>query len=182
MKVSLRLEDAILAAIDASAAEEGITRSRWIARLIEREINVTSASHPPAVSRGPRGKLHLRVDRRDVDAIDQVAGKLGVRRNQWIERVIKGKLWAGEGRLAPLPVTAAAMTEAVGQIVRIGRNVNQAVHAINSAPMPQSRLDLVRVGEHLVQMQADIRDTIDEARRTLLALAAGEREYWEDRH
>lgn len=179
MFVGLRLKDEAVAKMDIVAKEQGVSRSRWIASLIERELAGQGAPARLRPKRsGARQAITIRVPVEDAERIDRAADALGMKRSHWIVKMIEGRLWDGEGRVTPSPLTQAALGSAINQIVRIGRNVNQAVHAINAAVLPGSGLDIARCAEQLAAMREDIREEVAAAEDKLFALAIGEQRYW----
>lgn len=175
-----------MAAIKAATDAEGVTRNQWIARLIERELDTAASPPSPSPPRRRRGGekkfVALRIDAADRDAVDRAAARLGMRRSQWIARRIRGGISTAAESVLPSRETHLQAAEAIAQIVRIGRNVNQAVRAVNASILPESGLDLRRCTDHLTAMRDDIWQAIDHAEDRLLALARGEQKYWRDDH
>lgn len=182
MKISMRLDDELVGRMDADAAAKGVTRSRWIAVLVARELG-----SQPAQGRtrreafaAPR-QVHLRFDGNMVAEMERAASSFGMTRNQWIASVLQGRLSDSEGRVIVSPVSKQAIREAIGQIVRIGRNVDQAVHAMNAAAMPGSRLDPSTIGAQLVAMAREVGTVCEDSRRELLDHLNAEQPYWKHR-
>ncbi|CAM3055011.1 MULTISPECIES: ribbon-helix-helix domain-containing protein [Bacteria] len=186
--ISLRLKDDLIAEIDRVAAAHGQTRSAWIAQILTR--TVLASEHDDLPIAGAAGRLDheghsdeqvrvtVRLNRREIEAIDIVGAPLGLSRNEWIKRALRWQLWdkAAQLRLCP------AMKEEVGkvrkQILLIGRNINQAVHAMNAANQPESSLDIARIAEPFLETCADLKIVLHATRRSLSAYVGGEVAYW----
>lgn len=165
--------------LDQVARGEGLSRSRWIARLIAKELQVADGQPGRRpIRNGERQAITIRVPIEDVELIDRSADALAMKRSQWIVTLIEGRLWDGEGRVIPSPLMQEALGTAINQIVRIGRNVNQAVHAINVAAMPESSFDMERAIGRLLAMREELSDVLRSAEDKLFELAIGEQRYW----
>lgn len=182
MKLSLRIEDKTAASLDAAAAAQGLTRSRYIARLIERDLDGVPASKTRWQPRqtGRRKQIALRLDEAEIADIDRAASQLGMRRSQWVATRIRGGLIGPDGSVMLSPISGDALGKIIAQIIRVGRNVNQAVHAVNSSVMPDSALDLKRCAEQLTAMRDDVLETVEEAERSFLEVAIAEQRYWKE--
>jgi hypothetical protein len=177
-----------MAYLDRVAAAHGQTRSAWIAQILTR--TVLASEHDDLPIAGAAGRLDheghsdeqvrvtVRLNRREIEAIDIVGAPLGLSRNEWIKRALRWQLWdkAAQLRLCP------AMKEEVGkvrkQILLIGRNINQAVHAMNAANQPESSLDIARIAEPFLETCADLKIVLHATRRSLSAYVGGEVAYW----
>lgn len=179
MKWLQAIDDDVAAKMNAAAQTEGLTRSRWVARLIERELDSRPAPPtPPKRHRGEQKFLKLRIDAPVMDAIDVVANSAGMTRNQWVKNVLASRVFNKDGEIVLSPILAKKMGDGVGQLLAIGRNINQAVHAINSAVMPDSGMNLVQCANHLLAMRDDLEEAMTADRLLLLEMANAERRYW----
>ena len=179
MHLTMRIDDDVAIKMNAAAKAEGLTRSRWIARLIERELAAQPALPPPPKHRlGDRRYLTLRVDAPVIDAIDVAAHSVGMKRNQWIINVLTSRVFSKDGEILLPPIARQKLTDQRGQLLAIGRNINQAVHAINSAVMPDSGMNLVQCANHLLAMRDDLDEAMTADRILLLEMANVERKYW----
>lgn len=180
MNFTMRFDDKCGPALEIAAAKDGISRSRYVARLIERELaelGPQSESFLPR-QRGRKKIVVIRLDEGEIAAVDHAAGQLALRRNQWIVRRIRGGLVSEDGSVRLSPVTASALGEIISQVVRIGRNVNQLVHAINTAVTADAAMNLSRFSEDLMAMRDDIIVVVDAAETQLLEAATAEQQYW----
>lgn len=182
MIIGLRIGDETVEQIDAAAEVKGVTRSRWIAGLIAKELG----SQPRQGKRrrrvfGPPRQVHLRFDAAMAEDMEQVASSFGMTRNQWIVSVLHGRLSDSDGRVVVSPISKEAIREALGQIVKIGRNVDQAVHAMNAAALPGSRLNSSSIAAQLIGMAGEVRKVCEESRRELLDHLNAEQPYWKHR-
>lgn len=179
MRLTFSIKDDLGAAADAAAQAEGLTRSRWIARLIEREVGqVPTPPKPPKRHRGETIKLHIRIAAPVADGIDAAARSAGMKRNQWVANVLSSRVFTKDGEIVLSPIMRQKLMDQRGQILSIGRNINQAVHAINSAVMPDSGMNLVQCANHLMSMRDDLEEAMTVDRLQLLELASAERRYW----
>lgn len=179
MKWLQAIDENVAAKMDAVAHAEGLTRSRWVARLIERELAARPAPPtPPKRHRGETVKLHLRIDAPVMDAIDIAANSAGMKRNQWVKNVLASRVFSKDGEIVLSPILRQKLTDQRGQLLAIGRNINQAVHAINSAVMPDSGMNLVQCANHLLAMRDDLDEAMTADRIVLLEMANVERKYW----
>lgn len=169
--LKVRIDEALRVDVDAAAHRVGVSRSQFartaLAEKLRGQGTADAASSPQQV--GHRKSLHVRLDASETDAIDGVAARLGMKRNQWIVKRIRGALWDGKGNLHPSPSTADAIGGAVFQLQQIGRNLNQAVRAVNASAMPESGMDQSTVVAGLVRMQADVQGAIDAATAAILS-------------
>lgn len=182
MFVGLRMNDEVVAQIDAAATAKGVTRSRWIAALVAKELG--SQPEQRKVRRrasGPPRQVHLRLDAAMADDMEHAASTFGMTRNQWIVSVLHGRLSDSEGQVVVSPISKEAIREALGQIVKIGRNVDQAVHAMNASAMPGSRLNPSAIASQLVDMAKEVRTVCEESRQELLNHLNAEQPYWKHR-
>ena len=179
MRLTFSINSETGTAADAAAQAEGLTRSRWVARLIERELAARPAPPTPAKRhRGETVKLHLRIDAPVMDAIDIAANSAGMKRNQWVKNVLTSQVFSKDGEIVLSPILRQKLTDQRGQLLAIGRNINQAVHAINSAVMPDSGMNLVQCANHLLAMRDDLDEAMTADRILLLEMANAERRYW----
>lgn len=179
MIVALRLSDEVVADLDGAARAHGLSRSGWIARAIKQALGQGGRCPRKRRARtGSRQAITIRVPTEDVEHIDRSAEAMAMKRSQWIATLIEGRLWDGEGRVIPSPLMQEALGTAINQIVRIGRNVNQAVHAINAAAMPESSFDMERAIGRLVAMHEELKTELRAAEDRLFELAIGEQRYW----
>jgi hypothetical protein len=179
MKWLQAIDDDVATKMTAAAQAEGLTRSRWVARLIERELDSRPApSKPPKRHRGETVKLHLRIDAPVMDAIDAAANSAGMKRNQWVKNVLASRVFNKDGEIVLSPILRQQFTDQRGQLLAIGRNINQAVHAINSAVMPDSGMNLVQCANHLLAMRDDLDEAMTADRILLVEMANTERRYW----
>jgi predicted HicB family RNase H-like nuclease len=175
-QISVRLRDELVEAIDKAAAAEGITRSRWVANLMTRELG--AESHSPKRPRGETVKCQLRIDAPVMDAIDVAADNVCMKRNQWVVNVLTSRVLNKDGEILLPPIARQKSTDQGGQLLAVGRKINQAVHAINSAVMPDSGMNLVQCVNHLLAMRDELEEAMTADRISLLEMANTERRYW----
>lgn len=179
MLVSLRLKDDRLSQIDARAQAAGKTRSKWLADLIDRELGEGESDIAPVEKRdGPRTRIELRLTTREVAAVEKIAEPLGLTAAKWVILLLRWQLFDRANELKLAPATKRELEKISAQIVRIGRNVNQAVHAMNAAAMPGSALRIDRVAAQLLDMQTTMRDMIVQAERDIIRLVSADVRYW----
>ncbi|PAV67836.1 hypothetical protein WR25_02706 [Diploscapter pachys] len=183
MMISFRLKDDLVSEIDRVAAANGQTRSAWMATTLARAVLAPTNDDLPLAEAG-RGRsddpvrVTVRLRRAEVEAIDRAGSPLGLSRNEWIKRTIRWQLWdrAGELRLSP------AIRDEIGkvrkQILLIGRNINQAVHAMNAANQPESSLDIARIAVPFLETCGELKTILHTARRTISTYVGGEVGYW----
>lgn len=143
---------------------------------LRRQGAADAASLPQRT--GAKKSIHVQLVASETAVIDRAAAGLGMKRNQWIVKRLRGALWDEKGNLHPSPSTADAIGGAVFQLQQIGRNLNQAVRAVNASAMPESGMNQAVVVANLVRMRADVQSAIDAATAAILAAANGERAYW----
>ena len=154
-----------------------------MARAIERELGAeghggASSASPGNGLRGGRRQVNLRMSVAMIAAVDEAAQSFGMTRSQWIISALRGRLWDREGKVVVSPIAKQAISAMINQVVRIGRNVDQAVHAMHSANLPGSGLDKNRIAGQLVEMRGDVREVVETNRRALLAELNVEEDYW----
>jgi hypothetical protein len=62
--------------------------------------------------------------------------------------------------------------------VRIGQNINQAVHAMNAANQPESSLDIAKIAPQFLDTCTDLKSIVFAARREVSSCIGGEVGYW----
>ena len=180
----MRLSDDLTAEIDRLAAANGQTRSSWISTaLTQAAVSPESRGVPimPVQGRGHPDdyiRVTVRLNRSEMEAIDTVAAPMRLARNEWIKRTIRWQLWDRAALLRLAPATQTEIGKVRKQVLAIGRNINQAVHAMNAANQPESSLDIVRIASSFLETCAELRTLLVEARRTLASSIGGEIGYW----
>lgn len=180
MMLKARIDDALCVEIDAAAQQAGVSRSQFARAALEEKLRRQGAvdAVSPHQRTGEKKSIHVQLVASETDAIDRAAACLGMKRNQWIVKRIRGALWDGKGNLYPSPSTADAIGGAVFQLQQIGRNLNQAVRAVNASAMPESGMNQPSTVANLVRMKDEVQSAIDAATAAILAAANGERAYW----
>ncbi|MBB4087489.1 ribbon-helix-helix protein, CopG family [Sphingomonas carotinifaciens] len=182
--VSLRLDDELVAELDRVAAAHGQTRSAWMARALARAVLAPGNDNLPTPGVGRRGspddhvRVTIRLLRSEIEAIDEVGAPLGLSRNEWIKRAIRWQLWDRAASLRLCPVTKDEIGKVRKQILFIGRNINQAVHAMNAANQPESSLDIARIAEPFIDTCGELKGLLHTTRRALSRYVGGEVAYW----
>jgi len=184
MKVTVRLTDDLTAEIDRIAAANGQTRSSWITKALTIAAVSPDSQDVPVMPVQGRGhpddyiRVTVRLNRSEMEAIDTVAAPMRLTRNEWIKRTIRWQLWDKAALLRLSPVTQTEIGKVRKQVLAIGRNINQAVHAMNAANQPESSLDIARIAGTFLETCADLRSLLIEARRSLASSICGEIGYW----
>lgn len=127
-------------------------------------------------------RVTVRLNRSEIEAIGVVGAHMGLNRNEWIKRAIRWQLWDKAARLRLAPATAAEIGKLRKQVLAIGRNINQAVHAMNAANQPGSSLDLARIAEPFIDTCRELKGLLFSTRRALTTYVGGEVEYWTEAH
>ncbi|WP_242153854.1 ribbon-helix-helix domain-containing protein [Sphingomonas sp. BAUL-RG-20F-R05-02] len=184
MIVTVRLKDELVEEIDRVAAANGQTRSRWIARALMRSVLAPETEDLPILPVQGRShpddyiRLTVRLNRSEIEGIDTVAAPMRLTRSEWVKRTIRWQLWDKAALLRLAPSTQTEITKIRKQIQKIGVNINQAVHAMNAANMPESSLDIARIAVPFMETCGDLRTLLTESRRTLASSIGGEISYW----
>ena len=184
MMVSLRLDDDLVAEIDRVAAAQGQSRSAWMSLALMRAALVPANDSLPVPGAAEGSdpdepvRVTVRLARSEIEAIDKVGAPMGLTRNEWIKRALRWQLWSRAGALRLAPVTQGELGKLRKQVLSIGRNINQAVHAMNAANQPGSTLELARIAEPFLETCADLKALLFDLRRTLSASVGAEVSYW----
>lgn len=187
MHVGLRLKDELVADIDRVAAAHGQSRSAWMALALARAALAPANDSLPAraSSKGGEGgnpdepvRVTVRLDRRELAAIDAVGAPMGLNRNEWIKRALRWQLWDKAARLRLAPATAAEIGKLRKQVMLIGRNINQATHAMNAANQPGSTLDIARIAQPFLETCAELKALLFATRLSLTSYVGAEVSYW----
>ena len=75
---------------------------------------------------------------------------------QWLKRTIRWQLWDRAGELRLAPFTVRAITRLTFQVRAIGRQLNQAVHAMHAANQPGSGLAIDRIAGDVIAMEGRV--------------------------
>ncbi len=184
MMVSLRLKDELVAEIDRVAAAHGQSRSAWIALALSRAALGSENDNLPTPAGEIGGhpddqvRVTVRLNRSEIEAIDAVGSPIGLTRNEWIKRALRWHLWDKAARLRLAPATQVEIGKLRKQVLAIGRNINQAVHAMNAANQPESALDIARIAEPFLDTCAELKGLLFSTRRSLSSYVGAEVGYW----
>ena len=188
MKVTVRLNDDVAAEIDRIAVANGQTRSSWIANALARAAVAPENDALPVTPVQGRGhpddqvRVTVRLNRSEIEAIDAVGAPMGLTRNEWIKRTLRWQLWDKAAVLRLAPVTQAELGKLRKQVLLIGKNINQSVHAMNAANMPESSLDISRIAGPFLEKCAELKGVLFATRRALSSSIGGEVGYWTQNH
>ena len=184
MHVGLRLKDDLVAEIDRVAAANGRTRSSWMASVLATAVLAPVNDDLPITPVQGRGhpddylRITVRLERSEIEGIDAVAAPLRMTRNEWIKRTLRWQLWDKAGALRLAPATQAEIVKLRKQVLLIGRNINQAVHAMNAANQPESSLDIARIAGPFVEKCEELKTLLFTTRLALSASIGAEVGYW----
>jgi hypothetical protein len=181
--ISMRINDETVAGIDRLATAAGMSRSAWIARAISDSLvkRPEEVREVPAPS-GARTSINVRLSAREIDAIDLVSARAGMTRMQWLKRTVRWRLWNRAGELRLAPVTARAITRLTFQVRALGRQLNQAVHALHAARQEMAASEVALAAEAVLAMDERLQPVIGGLADELQQLIAGEVSYWIDSH
>lgn len=184
MIVSARVSEELAAEIERVAAGEGQSKAAWMANVLARAALAPENDSLPTPGGRAVGKsddqvrVTIRLQRSELEAIDAVGAPLGLSRNEWIKRALRWQLWDRAGSLRLAPVMQAELGKLRKQVLAIGRNINQAVHAMNAANQPGSTLEIARMAEPFIETCGDLRSLLIATRRSLASYVGGEVDYW----
>lgn len=184
MIVTTRVSDELGVEIDRIATVRGQTRAAWVALAIARAALSPENDNLPFTAVQGRGhpddqvRVTVRLERREIAAIDAVGAPMGLTRNEWIKRALRWQLWDRAGALRLAPVTQDELGKLRKQVLAIGRNINQAVHAMNAASQPESTLDVARIAEGFLETCAELKALLFATRRSLSSCVGAEVDYW----
>jgi hypothetical protein len=184
MIVSARVSDDLAAEIARVAAARGQPKAAWVANVLTRATLAPENDSVPTWAGGAGGhpddqvRVTIRLARSELEAIDRVGAPLGLSRNEWIKRALRWQLWDKAASLRLAPVTQGELGKLRKQVLAIGRNINQAVHAMNAANQPESSLEISRIAEPFLETCGDLRSLLLATRRALASYIGGEVGYW----
>jgi stage V sporulation protein SpoVS len=184
MIVTTRVSDDLAAEIDRLAIAQGQTRAAWLALAIARAALTPENRDVPVMAVQSRGdpddqvRVTVRLDRREIEAIDTVRAPLGLTRNEWIKRTLRWQLWDKAGALRLATISQVELGKLRKQVLGIGRNINQAVHAMNAANQPESSLDVARIAGPFIETCAELKTLLFSMRRSLSSYVGAEVGYW----
>lgn len=184
MIVTTRVSDDLAAEVDRLAMAQGQTRAAWLALAIARAALTPENRDVPVMAVQSRGdsddqvRVTVRLDRREIEAIDTVRAPLGLTRNEWIKRTLRWQLWDKAGALRLATISQVELGKLRKQVLGIGRNINQAVHAMNAANQPESSLDVARIAGPFIETCTELKTLLFAMRRSLSSYVGGEVGYW----
>ena len=151
-----------------------------MARAVLEPENDRLPGRPARAGGHPHDQIRvtIRLDRSELEAIDAVGAPLGLSRNEWIKRALRWQLWDRAASLRLAPATQAELGKLRKQVLAIGRNINQAVHAMNAANQPGSTLEIARIAEPFIETCGDLRSLLIATRRSVASYVGGEVAYW----
>jgi hypothetical protein len=188
MIVSFRVADDLLTEIDRVARTQGMTRSAWMVAQLTRSVLVDSNENLPLIPGGRAGegdalkRITIRLESREVGAIETVAAGCGLNRTEWIKRTIRWQLWDKAGTLKLAPITQYEIGQVRKQVLRIGRTVNKAAGAVHTAMGSGGSGEVARIAEDFKRVSAEAQTVIMDARLTLSHFVSGEVSYWTGAH
>lgn len=155
--MSARVDTSILAAFDAYAVARG-GRSAMLRRLIDRALRDAGAA-PRIAPRDdpPRTRISLRFTEVENLVLVHRAAERGTDRAGWIKALVRRHL-----ALKSL-VDKGLLTELAPirmQLLRIGRNLNQAMKAANTAMLPDGDHRIEDHLERIVAMRIEIAEQV----------------------
>ncbi len=169
--LSVRVETEALRAFDSAAVGRG-GRSALVRQMIERTLHESTGR--PHIDR-PEGTAHNRISLRFIDVellvIEHRAGQRSTDRAGWIKALVRRHLAlksrVDDGLLAELaPIRM--------QLLRIGRNLNQAMRAANAAMLESGDKQI----EPELRRIADMRMEIAEQVTAVGEAMRGDASYW----
>ncbi|MEG3178827.1 hypothetical protein U1872_21570 [Sphingomonas sp. RB3P16] len=182
------MKDELVAEIDRVAVANGQTRSSWMANVLASAVLAPKNDELPVMPTQGRGhpedmiRVTVRLDRREIEGIDTVAAPIGMTRNEWIKRTLRWQLWDRAGMLRLAPATQAEIVRLRKQVLLIGRNINQAVHAMNAANQPESSLDIARIAGSFLEKCDELKTLLFTTRLSLSASIGAEVGYWTENY
>jgi hypothetical protein len=167
---TLRLSDDLAARFDAASRPVG-GRSAALRALILAACGESGPVGPQAAAGVRDRRIELRFSASELDTINRLAAARGLRRSDWMTAAIRAHL--GRAVRPPRDVQSA-LVDAWRQIKKIGINLNQAVHAVNSAVMAGSRLDLATEAARIEQFREEVSNQL----AAIGAALEGDLAYW----
>lgn len=169
--LSVRVDTGALAAFDSLAVGRG-GRSVLVRQMIERTLQEsTDRPHIDRPEGVARNRISLRFTEVEIAVIEHRASQRSTDRSGWIKALVRRhiglKSRVDDGLLAELaPVRM--------QLLRIGRNLNQAMKAANAAMLPD--------GDHHIEGElrriADMRMEVSEQVAAVGDAMRGDTAYW----
>ena len=99
----------------------------------------------------------IRIRQHEMDSIRAVAGEHGLSPSEWIRHIIRWHLWGKAEELRIGRSAARGLAEVAKQIRAIGVNINQAVHAMNSAAQADKAGELAIQAKGFMELAAQLR-------------------------
>jgi hypothetical protein len=184
MIITTRVSNELADEIDRVAAANGQTRSAWMANVLLRAAVSDESQAVPVLPVQGRGhpddyiRVTVRLHRSEIEGIDKAGAPLGLSRNAWIKRALRWQLWDKAGSLRLATISQDELKKLRKQVMAIGRNINQAVHAMNAANQPESSLDVARIAAPFLETCAELKTLLFGMRRELTSYAGAEVSYW----
>lgn len=184
MIITTRVSNELADEIDRVAAANGQTRSAWMANVLLRAAVSDESQAVPVLPVQGRGhpddyiRVTVRLHRSEIEGIDKAGAPLGLSRNAWIKRALRWQLWDRAGSLRLATISQDELKKLRKQVMAIGRNINQAVHAMNAANQPESSLDVARIAAPFLETCAELKTLLFAMRRELTSYAGAEVSYW----
>ncbi|WP_257542337.1 MULTISPECIES: mobilization protein [Sphingomonadaceae] len=167
----VRLPADLARRFDRVAAGQG-GRSVLLRKVIERATADAGEAEAPAAGPVRRSRrVEIRLSDEELTLLDQAAAERGLTRNVWVATLVQHRL---RDDTPPALPERQALADAWRQIRRVGLNINQAVHALHSATMTDSRLDLAREAARVAAMREDVA----EQTRAIGQALKGDLSYW----
>lgn len=178
-RITLRIDDDKMSAIDALALAAGMSRSAWVNRAITDALQARPEEiRDVPIGEGVSRMLSVRLPIEEIAAIEMVAAKAGITRGQWIKRTIRWQLWSRAGELRLIPSSYRSILKLVSQTRALGRSLNQAVKAMNAANRPDSTIEIMSGARAVIELEGRLSDQLNANASTLGEIVSGEVKYW----
>lgn len=177
--VTLRIDDALLAAIDEAAQAAHESRSAFIKRTLASAVEAEPAPmREPVSDDQDRVEFKLRMHRAPFEALRRYAAAEHILPSDIVRRLIHAHFYSGE---IPPPYSSEARQAVIAvaaALNRIGTNIWQATNAVRRAAEKGDDAALEAAADDLRQWAEQVTAPMKAAERACYDLADMDRQYW----
>lgn len=178
--VSLRLDDAQFAAVEAGAKDAGLSRSAFIKRqLPSAEPDDLRPIAEGAVDRGGRVRVQVRIGKKQYEALRADAAQQHLLPSDIVRELIHARYYdGGETALFYGEAARKAAFSIRAEINPIGRNVNNAARRLLAAVNDGDPREMVERAEELAEMRENVVAVMQHGQDAIERMASADYRYW----
>ena len=180
VEVKFRCDERHLAALERLVSGEGQTRSAVLNSLIMTAAEAEPPARPAARfgDDDDRTQLSIRLNRRELAALEGEAAALGIRRSDMLKKLLRGQLYKGDKFVVLSAETKRDIKLLTAEAKRIGGMVNRIETKVN---VVHQGVETERLSDHiqnLTAMRSAVVEVLQQVEQLVTEVCAEEHRYW----